>query len=134
GCRCGALFKRTRLHEFDPPPRWSVSPRPLNPLIDPGHGNEKGIMNMKFSLRFPYWPALLASAGLLCLGVVPGRADVLLGPGGTTLTPGETFPGAGSLVAIQTVASPNGNPNFSSRLNEAVFREKSCTLDFLFQL
>jgi len=89
---------------------------------------------MKFSLRFPCWPALLGSAWLLCLGVAPGRADVLLGPGGTTLTPGETFPGAGSLVAIQTVASTNGNPNFSSRLNEAVFRENSGTLDFLFQV
>jgi hypothetical protein len=91
-------------------------------------------LNMKFSLRFPCWSALLASACLLCLGVVPGRADVLLGPGGTTLTPGETFPGAGSLVAIQTVASSNGNPNFSARLNEAVFRENSGTLDFLFQV
>src|SRR5262249_34727027 len=86
--------------------------------------------NMTF-FRKLLLPTLFAGAWLFAAG--QGHADVLVGPGGVVLTPGETFPGVGSVIAIQTIGNSNSNANFSSTLSEAVFREHSGALDFLYQ-
>jgi hypothetical protein len=83
------------------------------------------------------WLAV-ATLAVLVGGSVPSaaRADILLLPGTTVATPGETYPVVdATLVTSATFANANVNPNFSSTLVEAVYRETATgALDFLYQI
>src|SRR5437016_742582 len=80
----------------------------------------------------------VAALAVLVGGSVPSaaRADFLLLPGTTVATPGETYPVVdATLVTSATFTNANVNPNFSSTLVEAVYRETaSGALDFLYQI
>jgi hypothetical protein len=85
----------------------------------------------------------VSAAGLLValalvVGAPEARAGMILLPGQTVSTPGETYPVPGTApvteLASQTVSFAGINPNFSGSVSVAVFKEAGGTLDFLYQV
>jgi hypothetical protein len=78
------------------------------------------------------------AAVLLLAAASVSQAGMMLLPGQTVTTPGETYPPPGAApvtaLAAQTVSFSGINPNFGGTVSVEVFREVSGTLDFLYQV